>query len=161
MFYSYLRPAQTRKHCCRSKNAFRMQKNVFGKFQKHFLLSRCRFCVFNICCIGDQTRNHLGNTEETLTFNVSRMFPHLRTQATYLEDAKCLVSLPFTHPYNIESNIDSKCYCSNVFLFALALRSWSPVKSLSLKKLSLTLAMLGAWAEELGGWPPLFPANAM
>ena len=35
-------------------------------------------------------RNHLGNTEEILTFNVSQMFPHLRKQATYLEDAELL-----------------------------------------------------------------------
>ena len=70
-----LRPGQTRKHCCGSKNASRTQKNVFGKFQKHFLLPRRRFCAFNICCVGEQTRNHLGNTEETLILNVSRMFP--------------------------------------------------------------------------------------
>ena len=30
----------------------------------------------------------LGNTEETLTLNVFRMFPRLRTQATCLEDAE-------------------------------------------------------------------------
>ena len=60
-------------------------KNVFGQFQKLFLLSRRRFCVFNICCVGEQTRNHLGNTEKTLNLNVSRMFPRLRTQATYLQ----------------------------------------------------------------------------
>ena len=74
----------------------------------------------------EQTKNHLGNTEETLTFNVSRMFPRLRTQATYLEDAefasrkqKCFASFPFALPYNIVSNIDSKCFCSNVSSFAL------------------------------------------
>ena len=96
-------------------------KNVFGKFQKHFLLPRRRFCVFNICCVGEQTRNYLGNSEETLTLNVSRMFPRLRTQATYLENAefasrkqKCF---PYSHPYNIVSNIDSKCFCSNVSSF--------------------------------------------
>ena len=64
------------------------RKNVFEKFQNHFLLPRRRFCVFNICCMGEQTRDHLGNTEGTLTLNVSRMFPRLRTQATYLEDAE-------------------------------------------------------------------------
>ena len=37
-------------------------KNVFGKFQKHFLLSRRRFCVFNIYYVGLQTRKHLRNT---------------------------------------------------------------------------------------------------
>ena len=46
-------------------------KNVFEKFQKHFLLSTHRFCVFNMCCAGEQTSSHLGNTEETLTLNVS------------------------------------------------------------------------------------------
>ena len=71
----------------------------------------------------------MANTEETLTFNVSQMFPCLRTQATYLEDAefvswkqKCFASFPFAHPYNIVSNIGSKCFCSSVSSFATALR---------------------------------------
>ena len=63
-------------------------KTVFGKLKKHFLLSRRRFCVFNICCLRVQTENHLGNIEETLTLNVSRLFPCLRTQVTYIEDAE-------------------------------------------------------------------------
>ena len=57
--------------------------------------------------------SHLRNTEETLTLNVSRMFPCLRIQATYLDDVefasrkqKCFASFPFAHPYNIVSNID-------------------------------------------------------
>ena len=83
-----LSPAQTREHCCRSKIASRTQKNVSGKFQKYFLLSRRKFCVFNICCLLAQTKNHLANTEETLPSNVSRLFPLLRTQATYFEDAE-------------------------------------------------------------------------
>ena len=71
----------------------------------------------------------MGNTEDTLTLNVSRMFPRLRTQATYLEDAefaprkqKCFASFLFAHPYNIVSNINSKCFCSNVSSFAPALK---------------------------------------
>ena len=51
--------------------------------------------------VGEQTNNHLENTEETLTLNVSRMFPRLRTQAKYLEEAesasrkqKCFASFP-------------------------------------------------------------------
>ena len=52
----------------------RRKKNVFGKFPKHILLSRHRFCVFNVCCMESQTRKHLGNTEEALTLNVSRLF---------------------------------------------------------------------------------------
>ena len=74
-------------------------------------------------------RNHLGNTEDRLTLNVSRMFPRLHTQATYLVDAefvsrkqKCFASFPFAHPYNIVSNIDSKCFCSNVSSFPLTLK---------------------------------------
>ena len=47
------------------------RKKCFCKISKAFLLPRRRFCVFNICCIGEQTRNHLANTEETLTSNVS------------------------------------------------------------------------------------------
>ena len=108
------------------------RKKRFGKFQEHFLLPRRRFCVFNICCVREQTRNHLGNTEETLTLNVSQMFPRLRTQATYLEDAefasrkqKCFASFLFAHQYNIVSNIDSKCFCSNVSSFAPTLNSFS------------------------------------
>ena len=64
-------------------------KNVFGKFQKHFLLSRRRFYVFNICCLRVQTENHLGNIEETLTLNVSRLFPCLRTQVTFWRRRIC------------------------------------------------------------------------
>ena len=63
-------------------------KNDFGKYQKHFLLSRPRFCMLGICCVGAQTRKHLGNTEEKMTSNVFRLFPRLRTQGTYFEDAK-------------------------------------------------------------------------
>ena len=33
-------------------------------------------------------RNHLRNTEEALTLNISQMFPRLCTQATYFEDAE-------------------------------------------------------------------------
>ena len=105
------------------------RNNVLGKFQKHFLLSGHWFCVFKMCCIGQQTSNHLGNTEETLTLNVSWMFPCLRTQATHFEDAeyasrkqKCFASFPFANPYNIVSHIDSKCFCSNVSSFALTFR---------------------------------------
>ena len=71
-------------------------------------------------------RNHLGNTEEKLTLNISRMFPRLRTQATYLEDAefasqkqKCFASFPFAHTYNIVSNIDflQQCFlvCADLY----------------------------------------------
>ena len=49
------------------------------------------------------------------------MFPRLRTKATHLEDAefaprkqKCFASFPFANSYNIVSNIDSKCFYSNV-----------------------------------------------
>ena len=85
----------------------------FGQFRKHFLLLRRRFCIFNICCVGEQTRNHLANIGKTLTLNVSIMFPRLRTQATCLADAEfasrkqtCLASFPFAYPYNIVSNIE-------------------------------------------------------
>ena len=64
----------------------RVQKMLLENLKTFFLLSRRRFCVFNVCCIGVQTRKHLGNTEEALTLNVSRMFPHLRILATYFED---------------------------------------------------------------------------
>ena len=70
------------------QNCVRDAKNVFGKFQKHLLLSRRRVCFFNICYMGAQTRKQLGHNEEPLTSNASRMFPHLRTQATYFEDVE-------------------------------------------------------------------------
>ena len=100
-------------------------KNVFGKFQKHILVSGRRFCVFNICCVGSQTRKHLRNPEEALTFNVSRLFPHLRAKATYSEDVeftpgkqKCFASFLFAQPCNIVINIDQKCFRGNVSSFA-------------------------------------------
>ena len=80
----HLRPVQMKEHCCKNKIASRKQKMFFDEFQKHFLLSRHRFCVFNVA----QKRNHLGNTEETLTLNVSRMFPRSSTQATYVDDVE-------------------------------------------------------------------------
>ena len=72
----------------RKQNRVQDTKNVFGKFEKHFLFSKRRFCVLNICCVEVQTRKHLGNTEETLTLNVSRLFPHLCPQTTYFEDVE-------------------------------------------------------------------------
>ena len=71
-----------------SKNASKTQKMFLKNFKSILLLSRRRFCVFNICCVGAQTRNHLRDTEETLTLDVSRMFPRLHTQATYHEDTE-------------------------------------------------------------------------
>ena len=79
--------AQTRKHCCGSKIVSRTQ-NVFGKFQKYILLSRHRFCVLSIYYVGAQRRKHLGNTEEALTLNASRLFPRLHAKAIHLEDLK-------------------------------------------------------------------------
>ena len=72
----------------RKQNCVQDAKNYFWKISKTFLLSRRRFCVFNICYIGAQTRKHLGNTEETLASNVSRLFLHLRTQAIHFEDVE-------------------------------------------------------------------------
>ena len=41
--------------------------------------------------MGAQTRKHLGNAEEALTLNVSRLFPRLHAKATYFEDVElCL-----------------------------------------------------------------------
>ena len=114
----------------RKQSCVQDAKSVFGKFQKHFLLSRRRFCVFNIRCVGVQTRKHLVNTGETLTLNVSRLFPRLRPQATYFEDVvsasrkqKTFCFFLFAHPCNIMSTIGLKSFCSNVFSFAPALRS--------------------------------------
>ena len=77
---------------------------------------------------GSQTRKHLRNTEEALTFNVSQLFSRLRAKATYSEDVKfasrkhkCFASFPFAHPCNVLINIDSKCFRGNVSSFAPAL----------------------------------------
>ena len=78
---------------------------------------------------GGANKESVEKQEETLTLNVSRMFPRLRAQATYLEDAefasqkhKSFASFLFVHPYNIVSNLNSKCFCSNVSSFAPTLR---------------------------------------
>ena len=68
--------------------ASRMQKHVSGTYQKHFLPSRRIFCVLNIVFYWGANEEALANTEETMTLNVSRLFPHVRTQATYFEDAE-------------------------------------------------------------------------
>ena len=102
------------------------RKKCFWKISKEFVAFKTQ-----ILCIQHMLRwNHLGNTEETLTLNVFRMFPRLCTQATYLEDAefvsrkqKCFASFPYAHSCNTVSNIDSKCFCSNVSWFAPALRT--------------------------------------
>ena len=82
------------------------------------------FCLLRNS-VGAQTRNYLGNTEETLTLDVSRMFPRLhilKTQNLGLGSKKCFASFPFVHPCNIVSNIDSECFCSNVSWFAPAFK---------------------------------------
>ena len=54
--------------------------------------------------MGEQTRNHFGDIEETLTLNVSGMFPRLCTQATYLADADlCLGSKNATLTQNVSA----------------------------------------------------------
>ena len=67
----------------------------------------------------------LGNIEETLLLNVSRIVPRLLTHGIFVEDVKFasfFASFAFAHPSSIESNIDTKCLCSNIFSFTPALR---------------------------------------
>ena len=80
------------------------RKKCLWKISKFFCFQDADFVSSTYVAWGLQTRNHLGNTEETLTLNVFRMFPRLRTQATYLEDAefasqkkKCFTSFPCAH----------------------------------------------------------------
>ena len=86
-------------------------EKMFWKISKALFASNSQILCLQHCCVGGggggQTRNHLGNTEETLTLNVSRMFPRLRTQATYLEDAEFASRKQncFTSFDNIVSNI--------------------------------------------------------
>ena len=78
------------------------RKKCFWKMSKTFLVSRRRFCVFNICCVGAQTRNHLGNTEETPTSNVSHSCvpkQHiLKTQNLRLGSKKVFCFFPVCSP---------------------------------------------------------------
>ena len=71
----------------------------------------------------------MANTEEALTFNVSRLFSRFRAKVIYSEDVKFasrkqkgFASFPLAYPCNIVINIDSKCFLGNVSSFALALR---------------------------------------
>ena len=68
-------------------------KKVFGKFQKQFLLSRLRYCVFYICCMMVQMMRHLGNIVQTPTLNVSLIyvFSFAHTSNTY---TKCPIKMP-------------------------------------------------------------------
>ena len=57
----------------------------------------------------------------TGVIKVSRVLPRLRTQAAYFEDvefASQKQNFPFDHSCNIMSNIDSECFCRNIFSFA-------------------------------------------
>ena len=84
-----LRPAQTRKHCCGSKAASRMQKMFLEYFKNIFCFQDADFVSSTYAAVGAQTRKHLGNTKEALTSNASRLFPRLFAKATYLRNIKC------------------------------------------------------------------------
>ena len=95
--------------------------------KRFWKISRADFVSSTYVAWGEKTRNHLGNTEETLTLNVSECFlvcvpkQHiLKTQNLRLRSKKYLAS--FLHSCNIMSNIDLKCFCSDVSSFAPALR---------------------------------------
>ena len=93
----------------RKQKCLQDEKNVLENFKSIFCFQLADFVSSTLLRGGGggQTRNHLRNTEETLTLNVSRMFPHLRTQATYLEDAEFASQKQncFTSFDNIVSNI--------------------------------------------------------
>ena len=125
-FYSILRPGQTRKHSCGSRIASRGKK-CFRKFQKHFLLSRSRFCVFNIGCVGAQTWKHLGNTEEILTLNLSPIISSFANPSSIFcrsrKNSRLIFCfLLFAHPCSIVRTLAKNCCCNNVFSFAPAFR---------------------------------------
>ena len=61
-------------------------QNVFGKFQKHFFAFKTQILCLKHVLLGDANDETLGNTEETLTLKVSRMFLRLCSHATYAED---------------------------------------------------------------------------
>ena len=116
------RPVPTRKHCCRSKIASRTQ-------EIRCLLSRYRFCVLNICCLGVQKRRHLRNTEGTQTMNVSPLFPRLHSHATYVEDVEFASQKPkrflpsrfLTHATlwaTLTQNVFRQCFlvCASIYI---------------------------------------------
>ena len=56
--------------------------------QTTFLLPRRKYCIFKICCLGTQTRKHLGNIQSQCFFGVSQVIPRLLPHATYVEDTE-------------------------------------------------------------------------
>ena len=56
-------------------------------FWKVFCFQDADLCL-NICCVGSQTRKHLRNTKEALTFNVSGLFSLLLAKTIYSEDTE-------------------------------------------------------------------------
>ena len=97
------------------QNCVQDARNAFEKNLKtFFLLSRYRFSVFNICCIRVQKRRHFGNTEDTLTLNVSPVFPSLRNYPSYSEDkefasrSKNVCFLPVCSP--IDFNVSTAMF---------------------------------------------------
>ena len=110
----------------RKQNCVQDAKKCFEKFQKHFFLSRHRVCAFSM---GMQTGEHLTDIEETLTLKFTDCFhvcvakQHiLKTQNLHLRSKKCFAFFSFVHPCNIVRNIDSKCFCSNIFSFTPPLK---------------------------------------
>ena len=88
----------------------------------------------------------MENTKETLTLNVSRMLtclPTLRIQSFPVGSEKYFAVFLFAHPSNTVSNIGTKCFCINVFSFALAFKVGANEKTFLQKHLKpMLLTML-------------------
>ena len=64
------------------------QNCCWNNFKKNFCFQDAGIFVFSICYLGVQERKHLGNTEESSTRNVCKMFPRLCIHETYVEDVE-------------------------------------------------------------------------
>ena len=84
---SYIKAGTNEKTLLQKQNCVPDIK-CFWTISETLFAFKAQICVFNTCCVRTQTRKHLGNIEETLTLNASRLFPRLLTQATYFEDAE-------------------------------------------------------------------------
>ena len=122
---NHLKAGANKKTLLRKQKCVLDAKNAFGKFHKHFLLPRCKFCLHHLLRGGTNEEwlgNHWRNTDFECFPNVSSFAvpkQHiLKAQNLRLGSKNVFASFPFAHSCNIVSNIDSRCFCSNVSSFA-------------------------------------------
>ena len=118
-----LRPAQTREHCYRNKIASTTQKCFWGISKVFAAFKTQIICFQQMLLVGTNEEwfgKHWRNTNfECLPIVSSFAYPRnifWRRRICILVSA----SFTFAHSCNIMSNIDSKCFSSNVSWFAPA-----------------------------------------